>query len=73
MFKKSCSIYVYEKTKSEGLLPGLKALQFRINNCRPYYSIIKLNGKKFLITKVNTVFEEEQIDKSVFALKNENN
>lgn len=34
IFKKSCSNYVYEKTKKEGFFIGMKALKFRIQNCR---------------------------------------
>ncbi len=65
LFKMSCSNYVYEKTKTEGLLSGLKALKFRINICNPNYNVIEVNGKKILITTTNISFKENQINKSI--------
>lgn len=39
IFHISCSKYVYEKLKSQGLRAGLKALKFRFSNCRYGYSL----------------------------------
>lgn len=65
LFKTSCSNYVYDKTKSEGLISGLKALKFRINNCNSQYSIMEINGEKVLVTKTNIVFKEKLINKTI--------
>ena len=65
MFKISCSNYVYEKTKNESLISGLKALKFRIKNCNPNYSVIELNGEQILISKTNIVFKENELNKSI--------
>ena len=65
LFKTSCSNYVYDETKKEGLLKGLKALKFRIKNCNPNYNIIKVNKESLLITSTNEVFKEQEISKSI--------
>lgn len=65
LFKKSCSIYVYEITKSEGLISGLGALRYRINNCNSHYNIMKINGEKVLVSKTNKVFNKKQINTSI--------
>ncbi|ARV08190.1 hypothetical protein BTO05_00495 [Winogradskyella sp. PC-19] len=67
LFKKSCSNYVYETTKSEGLFSGLKALKFRVKNCNPHYSIMELDGEKVLITKSNKIFKENFINQSIIT------
>ena len=69
LFKKSCSNYVYEKTKSEGLISGLSALRFRIKNCNPQYSIMELDGEKILVTKTNYIIKENLINESLLMLK----
>lgn len=65
LFKKSCSNYVYEKTKSDGFIAGLIALKFRINNCNSQYSIMELNGEKILITKANKIIKEKFISQHI--------
>lgn len=65
LFKKSCSNYVYEKTKSEGLFSGLRALRFRIKNCNPHYSIMELDGERVLVTSSNVLIKENLIHKSL--------
>lgn len=65
LFKKSCSRYVYDTTKSEGFISGLRALKFRINNCNPHYSIMELNKEQVLITKANNIFNIEEINHSI--------
>lgn len=65
LFNKSCSNYVFEKTISEGLFSGLKALKFRINNCNPNYSIIELNGEQVLVSKTHQIFKEEELRNSI--------
>lgn len=39
IFKKSCSVYVYEKTRHSGFIEGLKAFWFRYKNCRGDFEI----------------------------------
>ena len=41
IFKKSCSMYVYEKTRHSGFIEGLKAFWFRYKNCRGSVEIFK--------------------------------
>lgn len=41
IFKLSCSKFVYSETLSKGLGAGIRALQFRYNNCRHEYQIYK--------------------------------
>ncbi|WP_196890493.1 membrane protein insertion efficiency factor YidD [Aureivirga marina] len=63
IFKKSCSKIVYEKTKKEGLISGLKILTFRIKNCHPEFDLyfeIKTNELK-LITKSGEIISENNI------------
>lgn len=63
IFKKSCSKYVYDETKNKGLVVGLKALQFRVKNCRPQYDIFidyKTNANK-VVLKSEKIVDEHQI------------
>ncbi len=62
LFKTSCSNYVYEKTKSEGLFSGLIALRFRIKNCNPNHSFINVNNELLLITSTNKIFKESELN-----------
>lgn len=41
IFKKSCSVYVFEIAKNQGFWKGLEAFSFRYNNCRPGLEIFK--------------------------------
>lgn len=41
IFRESCSRYVYNKIINEGFFSGLKALQYRHNNCRAGFHIFK--------------------------------
>ena len=61
LFKKSCSQYVYDITKREGLLFGIKALRFRGKNCNPKYNIIDIGKEKILITRTHKIFKEKDI------------
>lgn len=65
LFKRTCSNYVYEKTKKEGLLVGIKALLFRIKNCNPNFSILEIDGKKLLVSANNKTFPEDEINQSI--------
>ncbi len=65
LFKKSCSHYVFEITKEDGLLKGLKALRYRFKHCRPGYYIINSEEGKFLISARNHVFEAYKINDNI--------
>ncbi|PHR15129.1 MAG: hypothetical protein COA40_03060 [Aequorivita sp.] len=65
LFKVSCSHYVYQQTKKNGLQAGLRALHFRIENCNPSYQIIDLGDEKILVTKTNKVFPEKELNKLI--------
>ncbi|OSY89569.1 hypothetical protein WH52_00320 [Tenacibaculum holothuriorum] len=41
IFRKSCSHFVYEVTKSKGFFGGLKALVYRFKNCRYGFELLK--------------------------------
>ena len=67
LFKTSCSHYVYQQTKVKGFQAGLRALQFRIQNCHPQHQIIDCGDEKILITKTNKIVREGEL--SDFVLK----
>lgn len=67
IFKTSCSQYVYQQTKEKGVQAGLRALNFRIDNCNNHYQIIDVGDEKILITKTNKVLPEKEL--SEFILK----
>lgn len=39
IFKNTCSKYVYQTTKEQGFLKGIKALKQRMKQCTPYYTV----------------------------------
>ncbi|RED23708.1 hypothetical protein BD847_2772 [Flavobacterium cutihirudinis] len=63
IFKKSCSNYVFETTQKEGFIKGLKAFQFRYNNCRSGFQIFKnpMNNKIQIILPSQIIVEREEI------------
>lgn len=67
MFNESCSNYIYRETKEKGCKAGIKALKYRIDNCRPNYFLIDNNSRILLITAKNEVVEEKFIDKRILA------
>jgi putative component of membrane protein insertase Oxa1/YidC/SpoIIIJ protein YidD len=69
LFKKSCSNYVYEKTKTEGLISGVKALKFRIKNCNSNYNLITINGEEILVSATQQIFKESKLNKSILLKK----
>lgn len=69
LFKKSCSNYVFDITKKDGIIKGLKALRYRFKHCRPGYYIINGIEGKLLITARNKVFSPNEIKNEI--LKNE--
>nr|BFF37363.1 hypothetical protein BACT7_22250 [Tenacibaculum mesophilum] len=65
IFRKSCSHYVYEETKRKGILAGVKALKYRLNNCTYGYELYlnPISEKKQMLLKNGEVLEEEEIAK----------
>lgn len=63
IFKVSCSKHVYQVTVSKGLLSGLRALRFRVINCRHGYHLFEdpIGGKKQMILRSGQVIPEKDI------------
>jgi putative component of membrane protein insertase Oxa1/YidC/SpoIIIJ protein YidD len=63
IFKKSCSNYVFEKTKKEGFISGLKAFLFRYKNCRGNFAIFKnsITNKIQMILPSQIIIDREEI------------
>lgn len=63
IFKKSCSKYVYDITLKKGGIEGLKALTFRIKNCRNNFEIFKnpFNEKIQMILPNQQIIDKEHI------------
>jgi len=66
LFKKSCSNYVFDISKEEGMIKGLKALRYRFKHCRSGYYIINGVDGKILITAHNEVFDTSEIAERLF-------
>lgn len=63
LFKETCSHHVFAVTKEKGFMSGLKALQRRIKQCRPGYSIyITDDEKQWVILSDNTVIERKSVN-----------
>jgi putative component of membrane protein insertase Oxa1/YidC/SpoIIIJ protein YidD len=69
LFKESCSNYIFRITKQKGFREGMKAFNYRINNCRPGYFIIEKGGRKLLITNKKQVIEEQFISEKIIEKK----
>jgi len=63
IFKKSCSNYVFDKTKNGGFIAGLKAFKFRHQNCRNGFELFKnpITGETQMILPNMQVIGEEKI------------
>lgn len=63
IFRKSCSHYVYDKTAKEGFLSGIKALIFRIKNCKYGFELYinPVNKKVYMILPNKDVIDEGEI------------
>lgn len=63
MFKTSCSNYVFDITLKQGLIKGLKALNYRFANCRNGSEIFinPHDGSTQLILKNNQILGECEI------------
>ncbi len=63
IFRVSCSKFVYQATLNQGLLAGLRALRFRIINCRHGYHLFEdpISGKKQMFLRSGQVIQEQDI------------
>jgi putative component of membrane protein insertase Oxa1/YidC/SpoIIIJ protein YidD len=63
IFKKSCSNYVFETTQKEGFIRGLKAFQFRFQNCRAGFQVFKnpINDRIQIILPSQIIVESEEM------------
>ena len=63
IFKISCSNYVYQITKKEGFLKGLKAFNYRYKNCRGNFEIFEnpISKKKQILLSSNQIIDSEEI------------
>jgi len=69
LFKKNCSHYVFDITKENGIIEGIKALNYRFKHCRSGYYIINGEAGELLISARNEVFDTNEINERI--LKNE--
>jgi putative component of membrane protein insertase Oxa1/YidC/SpoIIIJ protein YidD len=65
IFRKSCSHYVYDKTYNEGIISGLKALKFRICNCKYGFELFvnPINKQTYMILPNKDIINEREIAK----------
>ncbi|GAA3749650.1 MULTISPECIES: membrane protein insertion efficiency factor YidD [Flavobacterium] len=63
IFKKSCSNYVFEISQKDGFIKGIKAFQFRFQNCRGNFSIFKnpIDNKIQMILPSQLIIDKEEI------------
>ncbi|GAA4278583.1 membrane protein insertion efficiency factor YidD [Aquimarina mytili] len=63
IFRKSCSIYVYEETLKKGLISGLSALRYRYQNCRSGFIVFEdpISDKKLMLLPNQQIIEEKEI------------
>ncbi|GAA3521026.1 hypothetical protein GCM10022393_39200 [Aquimarina addita] len=67
IFRKSCSNYVYEHTINEGFKAGIRAFNFRYQNCRGTYEVFKNPLINELQVKLpnQQIIDKEEIAKSL--------
>lgn len=62
IFRTSCSQYVYKKTEEEGFISGLKAFQYRFQNCRSGACIIESpSGEIQIILPNQQILNETEV------------
>ncbi|QTE22675.1 membrane protein insertion efficiency factor YidD [Polaribacter cellanae] len=63
IFRKNCSNYIYDKTFNEGFISGIKALKFRINNCKYGFELFvnPTDNKTYMILPNKDVINEKEI------------
>jgi putative component of membrane protein insertase Oxa1/YidC/SpoIIIJ protein YidD len=63
IFKESCSLFVYNKTKEGGFFMGINALKKRIKQCKPGYRIVNLpNGEKVVLLADMTIVDFNKLN-----------
>lgn len=67
LFKKTYSVYVYENSKNEGLITGMKSLVYRFKNCRhgAQLFIDPICGEKKMILLDNSILSQEYISENI--------
>ncbi len=70
LFKVSCSHYVYQQIKENGVSMGLRALHYRIQNCNAHYHIIEIEDEKVLVTKTHKVIRERELSHFILEKMN---
>jgi len=65
IYRMSCSKYVFEETKENGFLKGIKALNYRYHNCRQGFELFNspIDGTKQLILPSGEILNENEIAK----------
>lgn len=68
IFKTSCSNYVYQKTKNEGFIKGIKAFNFRYKNCRGNFEIFEnpVSKKKQVLLPSKIIIDREEMAERLF-------
>jgi len=63
LYKTACSHHIYNLTKSNGMIAGIKAAIYRIRTCRSGYSLFSnpLTGKVQMLLVNNKMLTEESI------------
>jgi len=63
IFRTSCSKYVYQVTKEEGLFKGLIALKYRYQNCRSGFHVFEnsVDESKMMILPSGQLLMESEI------------
>jgi len=73
IFRISCSKYVYEKTKADGWVPGIKALKYRFQNCGSGACIIENpTGETYIILPNQQILKESEISARFIKNKRKN-
>ncbi|WP_350289827.1 membrane protein insertion efficiency factor YidD [uncultured Croceitalea sp.] len=67
IFRKTCSQFVFEKTKEHGFNEGWKAFWFRYKNCRYGYVLFKnpIDNTVQMILPQGQIISEEEVSKSI--------
>ncbi|RDI14435.1 hypothetical protein DEU42_102128 [Flavobacterium sp. AG291] len=67
LFKKTCSVYVYEHTKNAGVIAGMKSLVYRFKNCRHGVQLFidPTSGEKKMILPDNSIINQEYISENI--------
>lgn len=63
IFKKSCSIYVYETAQKKGFIKGLLAFYFRYKNCRYGFEVFKdpINNQTKMLLPSKIIVENDEV------------